>query len=83
VGIGGRLLTRRYKVEGTKAFYYWALFLLGLGLWCLKDGWFPSAAIIKNHGQPSWDHFYTFNRSLAIISLAASAVCAYVHRLVK
>lgn len=79
----GWVLARQYKVEGTKAFLYWSLGLLAIGLWCLKDGWFPSQEIRDKHGPPSWERFYTFNRSLAVISLSASAVCAYVHRLVR
>ena len=77
-------MARRYKVEGTKAFLYWSLGLLAIGLLCLKDGWFPSQYYIQKHGLPSaGDHFYTFNRSLALVSLVASAACAYVHRLVR
>ena len=29
------------------------------------------------------DHYYVFNRSLAIITLVGAAVCGYVHRIVR
>ena len=77
-------MPRRYKVEGTKTFLYWSVALLAIGLLFLKDGWLPSADVIERHGKPSdGDHFYLFNRSVAIVALIGSTVCAYVHRLVK
>lgn len=42
-------MTRRYQVEGTKDFLYWSIGLLMLGLWAVKDGWFPSAKVLKDH----------------------------------
>lgn len=76
-------MARRYNVEGTKTFLYWSLAMLALGLWAVKDGWFPSQSVIDKHGQPSWNEFYMFNRSLSVLTLSASAVCAYIHRLVR
>lgn len=40
---------RRYKVEGTKDFLYWSIGLLLLGLWAVKDGWFPSQRTLRLH----------------------------------
>lgn len=76
-------MPRRYNVEGKKTYLYWAVGLLALGVWAVKDGWFPSADIIKKYGEPGWTNFYSFNRSLAALSLSAAAVCAYIHRIVK
>lgn len=42
-------MARRYQVEGTKDFLYWSIGLLLLGLWAVKDGWFPSAKVLKDH----------------------------------
>ena len=80
-------MARRFHVEGTKTFLVLAIALFLLGLWSMRDGWFPSEAAQLKH--PMWnalgqrDHYYTFNRSLAVISFLASAVCAYIHRVVR
>ena len=77
-------MARARKIEGPKNYLVAAACLLALGLWAVKDGWWPSAAVLKKHplrdtsGQ--LDHFYVFNRSLAVFSLAAAGVCGYVHR---
>ena len=42
-------MARRYHVQGTNDFIVWAVALLALGLWCVKDGWFPSAAVLERH----------------------------------
>ncbi len=42
-------MARKYKIEGTRDFLYWSIGLLLLGLWALKDGWFPSAKVLKDH----------------------------------
>lgn len=42
-------MARRYKVEGTKDFLYWSIGLLLLGLWAVKDGWFPSQRTLRDH----------------------------------
>lgn len=77
-------MARKYHIEGTRAFLIWAVVLLALGLWCVRDGWFPSEATLATHppGKPD-DNFYVFNKSLAVLSLAASVVCGYVHLLVR
>jgi hypothetical protein len=74
-------------VEGTRTFFAVSVVLLAVGLWSLKDGWFPSEKVLKKHpiwdAQGQLDHFYTFNRSLAFLSLIGSGVCAYIHRVVR
>jgi hypothetical protein len=75
-------MARNYHVEGTKAYLYWALGLALFGLWCVRDGWFPSASVLDKHPSPG-DSFYLFNRICAVISLVGAAVCAYIHRVVK
>ena len=42
-------MARKYQVEGTNDFLIAAIVLLGFGLWCLKDGWFPSAEVETRH----------------------------------
>lgn len=44
-------MARKYRIEGTKDFLYVAVVLLALGFWGLKDGWFPSEAVLKKHPQ--------------------------------
>lgn len=76
-------MARKYHVRGTNVYLFWAIGLLLLGLWCVKDGWFPAASVLERHPMETDKHFYLFNKSLAVITLIASAVCAYVHSLVK
>jgi len=42
-------MARRYKVEGTKDFLYWAIGLILLGLWAVRDGWFPPPSVLERH----------------------------------
>lgn len=158
-------MARRYKVEGTNDFLIAAVVLFGLGVWAIKDGWFPSPAVLEKHphevavmspvegivadltvvagatvstnhvvarvrpaGAPGSaqapgdvelrsgrlgtategavlavrrarhdevkpgdtivliapdEHFYAFNKSLAVLSLIGAIVCAIIHRAVK
>ena len=78
-------MARQYNVEGTKTFFYWSIALLILGLWCVKDGWFPSESVLAKHplGDPQSVGFYRFNRVTAFLTLTASAICAYIHRIVR
>ena len=147
-------MARRFRVQGTNDFLVGAIVLLVLGLWCVKDGWFPSEATLKKHPhtvqitvtQPGMikdiyvqrgeliraeqpivrlvltetngeqllkaplqgviagilaeknaevhrnqivatmtpeDTFYTFNHSLAVLTLLGSLVCAVIHFMVR
>lgn len=77
-------MARKYHIEGTKTFLIWAIALLILGLWCVRDGWFPSdATALKHPPGKANDNFYVFNKSLALLSLVAAAACGYVHLLVR
>ncbi len=42
-------MARRYKVEGTSDFLIAAVVLAGLGVWAIKDGWFPSPKVLEKH----------------------------------
>lgn len=42
-------MARRFKVEGTNDFLIAAVVLAALGLWCVKDGWFPSKSVLTKH----------------------------------
>jgi hypothetical protein len=76
-------MARKAYVEGTKTFLFWGLGLLFLGLWCVKDGWFPSDAMALKHPIDTDTNFYLFNKSLAFLSLVGSAICGYIHLVVK
>lgn len=76
-------MPRNFHVKGTNTYYYWSLALLVLGLWAIKDGWFPSEAKILEKAPEKLENFKAFNQSLAFISLVISAVCAYIHKVVK
>lgn len=76
-------MARKYNVEGTKTFLYWSLGLLALGLWCVKDGWFPAPSKEAAKTAQEFANFILFNKSLAILCLAGAAVCAYIHKVVK
>lgn len=67
-------MPRKFDVQGTRSFYYSSLILLGLCLWAVKDGWFPSEDMVKHQD---------FNKSLAILSFIGSGVCGYIHKVVK
>ena len=76
-------MARRHHVEGTKSFLLWAIILLAVGLWAVKDGWFPSDAKLLQHPLDKDTNFYLFNKSLAFLSLVGSAICGYIHLVVK
>jgi multidrug resistance efflux pump len=42
-------MARQYRVEGTNDFLYVAIVLLALGVWSVKDGWFPSQRVLTKH----------------------------------
>ena len=76
-------MTRRFHVEGTKVFLIWAVVLLVFGLWCVKDGWYPSGDVLAKHPMEQEANFYLFNKSLAILSLIGFVICGYIHFVVK
>ncbi len=42
-------MARVYKSEDTGDLIYWAVGLLLLGVWCVKDGWYPSKDVLEKH----------------------------------
>ena len=42
-------MARNFNIPGTTDFLIGAVVLLVLGLWCAKDGWFPSEATLDKH----------------------------------
>ncbi len=42
-------MARKYAVEGTRDFLYWAIGLLMLGAWAVRDGWFPPPSVQEKH----------------------------------
>lgn len=82
-------MARDYRVTGSKEYFYWALLLLALCLWAIRDGWFPTESKIEKHGtwlapldDEGW-RFYVFNRILAVGSGIGAAVCAFLHKFLK
>jgi hypothetical protein len=76
-------MARKHHVEGTKSFLMWAIILLAIGIWAVKDGWFPSDAVLLKHPLDKDTNFYLFNKSLAFLSLIGSTICGYIHLVVK
>jgi multidrug resistance efflux pump len=44
-------MARTYDVKGTQDFLIWAVVLFGLGLWAVRDGWFPTPAKLEKYPQ--------------------------------
>lgn len=76
-------MPRKFDVQGTKTFLYWSLAMLALGLWSVKDGWFPAESKITTKTLEELQNFQLFNKTLALISLSVSAVCGYIHKVVR
>jgi hypothetical protein len=76
-------MARKSHIEGTKTYLVYAIGLLALGLWCVRDGWFPSDATLSKHPLDKDTTFYLFNKSIAFFSLIGSAICGYIHLVVK
>ena len=76
-------MARKPHIEGTKSFLMWAVILLVIGLWAVKDGWFPSDSVLLKHPLDKDTNVYLFNKSLAFLSLIGSAICGYIHMVVK
>jgi hypothetical protein len=74
---GGRVavaMARNYHVEGTRSFLIACVVLAAIGLWSVKDGWFPSPEMVRHQ---------VFNKSLAILCFIGAAICGYIHKVVK
>ena len=58
----------RPKVNSWAKFFliFQSLVFLGLIAWAIKDGWFPSEAVLAKHPDPL-DPFYAFNKSVVFI----------------
>ncbi|MBU1909197.1 MAG: hypothetical protein KJ726_04040 [Verrucomicrobia bacterium] len=76
-------MARRYHVKGSRQFLIWAIVLLILGLWCVRDGWFPSASTQAAKTAEELANYVLFNKSLAILTLLGSAICGYIHIVIR
>lgn len=76
-------MARRYHVQGSKQFLIAAIVLLLLGLWCVRDGWFPSEAVRAEKAAHELAGFMLFNKSLAVLLLAGAVICGYIHTVVR
>lgn len=75
-------MARKYDVEGTNKFLVWSIILALFAIWFIKDGWFPTEAILEKHPDPS-DSYYLFNKSSGIISVIGAVICGYIHMVVR
>ncbi len=75
-------MARKYEVKGTRAYLYWSIGLLLLGLYAVWDAWFPRASVLEVHPSPE-DAFYMFNKILAVIALVGAAIAGYIHTVVR
>jgi hypothetical protein len=71
-------MARKFHVEKDRTLLYWAVGLLLLGLWHLRDGWFTPASVLEKHppGDPAHAYYYIYNKAVAVLSTLASVVCA-------
>ncbi|HOW97246.1 MAG TPA: hypothetical protein P5567_05490 [Kiritimatiellia bacterium] len=76
-------MARRYHVQGSKHFLIAAIVLMLLGLWCVRDGWFPSEAVRAEKTAHELASFMQFNKSLALLLLVGSVICGYIHTVVR
>jgi hypothetical protein len=75
-------MARKFHVEGTKSYLIAAIIMLIFAVWFVWDGWFPSERVLEKHPDPQ-DHFYLFNKSVAILLLVGTVVCGYIHLVVR
>lgn len=69
----------RHPVVPRSRRHLWAaIALLVVALWFAWDGWFPRASVLAAHPDPA-DHFYLFNKSVAVLLFIASGVYFYIH----
>ncbi len=47
----GMPVKRKYNVKGAKDFLVLAIIFFFVGLWAIKDAWFPSEKVLKKHPQ--------------------------------
>jgi len=68
-----------YRLVPRSRKHLWtAIVLLIVALWFIWDGWFPRASVREAHPDPA-DHYYLFNKSVAVLLVSASLVFFYVH----
>ena len=72
------MTTQHPWIPRSRRHLWTAIVLLLVALWFAWDGWFPRASVRAEHPDPS-DHFYLFNKSVAVLLSAASLVYFYIH----
>ena len=75
-------MARQYDVEGTKNFLIGGLICLALGVWHVRDGWFPLEKTIAKHPLGT-DTFYLYNQTAGVGLCVVAVVCLYIHWVVK
>ncbi len=75
-------MARKYKIEGTKSYLVGMIVCLLLAAWFAWDGWLPRASVLAAHPDAT-DHFYLFNKSMAILFLLGSMVSGVIHLMVR
>ncbi len=75
-------MARRYDVEGTKTFLIAAIICFAIGIWHVRDGWWTPEHFQEKYPLGT-ESFYLYNKITGVLFLIASAVCAYIHKVVK
>ncbi|HMP73720.1 MAG TPA: hypothetical protein PKE55_10700 [Kiritimatiellia bacterium] len=70
---------KKKKVKPNNEFLYWSIAMFLLGLWALRDGWFPTQNTIASKTEIELARFVLFNKSLTYVSMLASAVLGVIH----
>jgi multidrug resistance efflux pump len=42
-------MARKYKIEGTRDYLYWAIGMMALCLWAVRDAWYPPPSVLEKH----------------------------------
>jgi len=80
-------MARNFETVKNKEPLYWAIGLLILSIWCIRDGWFPPESKLEKYPEVppnAWSfgleyEFYRFNRVTGVLTGIASAVMAGVY----
>lgn len=84
-------MARSFEVKANHEHLYWAIAMLILSIWCIRDGWFPPQSKLEKYPEfpeEVWSlalsyEFYRFNRVTAILTGIASVVLVVMWRMVN
>ena len=70
------------EIRGTRKYLLGAVVCLVLGVWHVKDGWFPSGQTLSKHPSAE-DSFYMYNKITGVCLLLGALVSGYIHMVIK